>query len=177
MGMAKGPLMRVALADAPITMGHEWNAVELEAFKRLTLGDEQNEICKDLHINKGTLIYWRSQPWWRKMHEQWVQGELDDLHRQLLERKPEYIKAFDEVMRGVDKEDRTASARIAGFRALMESGENPIIRKRNHLQVGVQVNTQINNFAILSDEQLRGMSQEELIELNTTGRVPKRMEG
>ncbi len=81
----------------------------------------------------------------------------------------EILEAYKNIVRGVDKEDRTAKARVQAISKFMESGPMPPLNKRTNIEINNDNRTQILK---IDQDKLRMKTQEELQDILEAGEVP-----
>lgn len=125
-------------------------------------------------VHRETIYEWRKQKWWKKLVDEFITSKQEELQVRIAQKDDDLLNAYEEVITGADKGDRTASARVNAMRMRMEMGENPLIKKNNGVYPPFQV--QINNVA-LDFDKIQQLSADKISEIARTGQVPKELRG
>ena len=155
--------------------GHKLTPKQWDAFEASLAVNSQRDIAEQSGVHRSTIGAWQKTEWWCELRKDHVEKARNFLEAKIMARVEEAEVALFSIINGDNTNDKTANARVAAIRAVLEMGENPIIQKK----AGVQVNTQINNIAPSADiaKKLNELSTEEMIKFNTQGIIPDKIKG
>ena len=151
-----------------VVEGHTMLPMHWSAFSTFIETGNYTEASRRSGVHTSTIRQWRERPWWKKLVTDYLTSKQEEYHVKMASRVDDIVDGYFEVMTGVDKEDKTATARINGARLFAEIGDNPLIKK--HLWQ-INNNMQVNNFAINYDK-LSALSPEKVLEIARTGQIP-----
>ena len=157
----------------PKIAGQVLQPKHLKAFELYTQYYSLEEVAQVMKISVRTLYQWRNQGWWKELHQTYIEDKQQDFYLQMCAKADEIITGYFEVVTGRDKGDKTANARVQAAKLFMESGSNPLIKK--HAATFNIQNTQVTQTNRINIQQLKEMTQAELLEMNLTGIIPEKV--
>ena len=145
---------------------------QFEGFLMYCEGKSEAEIGAMAGVTDRQIRNWKNSEWFKELHDKFLASRQNDVIARVGARADEVADGFMEVVTGVDKNDRTAGARVKGFEVFLSAGKNPVINKNP--QVQINNNTQTNTVNVSIDD-MNKMSEQELIDLHLTGEVPEHL--
>lgn len=155
------------LMDKPPEMLDE---IKWDVFNGFCQGKSGQELAEMAGVTEKTISKWKHSDWWRALYEQFVTQKQREIYLTMSAQADQMLEGFMKVMKGDDKNDKTAMARVNGFKIYLESGKEPILQKNP--QLTINNNTQVNNLS-LDKEKLKSLNKSELLEIARTGNVPE----
>ena len=156
-----------------VIAGHRLKPNQWAAFETYWLSGSVEQAARSGSVSPWTIWNWRRSPWWQELFERHVQHHQQDFHSRLARHSKDLADGVIGVASGKDTADKTASARVNAAKLFAEMGEKPLIKKRN-LEL-TYIGNQQNNYGGINLGALKGMTQEELLEMNESGTIPDRM--
>jgi len=123
----------------PKVRGHQVTPIQWQAFELYCSGMSQVEIAKAVGCDRWSIWNWRRQSWWAEMEADFFKAAQRRFQTQLAARSDEILNGLMGVAAGVDKLDRTASARVQAAKLFADVGSDPLVVKKP--TVNIQQNT------------------------------------
>jgi len=162
------------LAKKPVKVaGHTMHPVEYEAFGLYCMGTKNKGIASALNIEPNTLAGWKRTSWWAALEDEYIVRKQKEFHVNLSKRTEDIEDAYFDIVTGVDKTDRTASARVNAIKMFAEMGKNPLIDKSTRTDIN-SINITADNVTVESAD-LSKLSAAEMLEMARTGVVPDKV--
>ena len=160
----------IVVGDHPLSVV-EWTMFQ-EFYKTSSTSEAMQQVFEITGevVPMSTLRSWRRMEWWKELHERFVKDGQDRFIMQLAEASEKIAKGLLDVATGIDKDDRTAMARVQAARVFSEMGKDPVTNRRS--DVMIQDNRQVNVVNITPD-RMRGLTPEQLIDYVRTKRLPE----
>lgn len=160
-------------SGAMVVDGHILSDRDLEVFWTFHEVGTFAEASRRLGVSKDVVKRIVESPWAKRLFETKVKARNESFMHRLQEKDDKVLQAYEEIITGNRAADKSTMAQAKLIEVRMKAGRDPILDTRN--QVTNIHNEQKNTLVNLTPEQMREMSQEELIELNRTGMVPERL--
>lgn len=139
---------------------------KLKAFCLRLEGKKVKEICEELGIHPNTLGRWSREYWWGKVQDLYEMNLAKQFSMKLTSLQGKAVEALARVLDQTDP--KSAGAQVQAIKLLMEKGNDPLIKKNPQVQI-------TNNTLVtggLDMDKLKGLSQEEQMEIAATGKIP-----
>lgn len=153
--------------------GHILSDRDLEIFWTFHESGKYAEAAKKLGVSRDTVKRIVTSPWAQKLFDTKVKAINDSFMHRLQEMDEDALTAYKEIITGDRSDDKSTMSAAKLIELRMKAGAKPILDTRS-VTTNVH-NEQKNTFVSVTAEQMKGMSPEELIELNRTGELPERM--
>ena len=159
----------------PILGGHQVTPQQWSTFKHYCSNPgDYITIAEDSGVSIQSLELWRKKDWWKILHSQYLRHAQEDFAAKLAEKKDVMAKAVIDIASGLDKNDRTATARVNAAKLFATVGENPILETRNKIEKIHNTFNSAGDQKILMVNIAKNMTAEEIAEYQRTGRLPER---
>ncbi|HEC61458.1 MAG TPA: hypothetical protein ENI27_04315 [bacterium] len=158
----------------PVYYGHQVTQQQWDAFDVYCRASRKNGVQAALRaaeITQVTFWRWRRSKWWAALFDEYMGGKLQDFHKDLLAESEVFSKALIDVAGGKRAIEESPNASVNAALGFAKMGPAPLIDNRS--QVNLQQNfnqTNIEKADILV--LVQNMTQEQLLEFNTTGKIP-----
>lgn len=153
--------------------GHQVTDLELKLFGIVLRSGSISKAAAEAGIDRSRIQKLVDQPWFQKLYEQTGAIANKAFFRRLQELDDKTFAAFEEIVTGVRAKDKSAMAAAKLIELRLKAGKDPILdTKPQTFQIK---NEQHNTAVVLTHEQMRGMSAEEIIDLQRTGQLPERL--
>jgi uncharacterized protein YjcR len=146
-----------------------------DAFMLYTQGVMSKEIAKRVGVSAETVSVWKGKEWWKELVDYFFAVRQRDIQVQMAKDAQELYEGYRDVVTGVDKNDRTANARVKGFELLLTAGKNPILTKNPNVLIDNSKKIENRQVVNITPEQLSQLSQEEMMEVSLSGVIPERI--
>lgn len=160
-------------SDEFLIEGHRVTDQDLRIFGAVLRNGTAAKAAKELGLNHATVQRHIMAPWFQRLYEQTGGVANKAFFRRLQEMDEETLTAFQEIIKGERKMDKSAMAQAKLIELRMKGGKDPILDTRPQ-QVNIK-NEMTNTALFLTVEQMRSLTQAELIEYNRTGHLPERL--
>jgi len=159
----------------PVLAGHQVTYSQWEAFEAYCRAPNSRDGVKKAAKAAGVAIFtfytWRRSEWWKILFDYYMRGKQQDFHRDLLENSKHFSDAMVDVAKGNRADDKSAGAAVNAALGFAKMGPAPLIDNRSQLSIEQNItNTTIEKADI--QVLVQNMSQEQLLEYTTTGRMP-----
>jgi len=139
-------------------------------------GEEARRRCvaQGYVMSPATAYKWRNSGWWKKLAIELFGQSQNDYRVKIAAMSGKLTSAMEAVLDGDPTYHKTANAVVQANRVFGEIGDDPLIKKRPNFQSTTNIT---NNTLNLTQDQLadrlRGLSQEQLIDYNRSGKLPE----
>lgn len=167
----EGELLQIE--GLPKIEGHQVTLEQWDSFKDFSLNPTRYKVAAARYgISELTFYKWRNSPWWRTLFNDHVRESQEDFLTKVASKSDEMADALIGIITGVDKDDRTATARVNGIALVLKSGRDPMLETRNKIE------STVNNFNSTGDQKvqilqnIQAMTPDQIAEYQRTGRIP-----
>lgn len=157
------PATETADDGLPYLAGHKVEHNELAAFEAFCRERNRKKMIGAAALAGGveesTVRKWRTQGWWKLLFEYFVQGHIQDMHKEMLDRSGEITDSFFDIVNGGRPADRSTGAAMQGILGFAKMGSAPLLETR--AQVKVEQNVNSGNLTIvghLDQDKLRALA-------------------
>ncbi len=155
----------------PVVANFDMEPKHYRAFYLFLHDRENQQIAHVVGEDAGTISEWKKSEWWQELLRQQISVHQSWFETELYKKDTKLLAAYDSILEGKEKFSKTANAIATLFKHRSDVGSDPLVKKPG---LTINNNTQINQVNITS-EDIKTLTQSEMLEFKKTGKVPKKI--